>query len=460
MRDFSSIWRARLIVPLGIAAFGGGAIHWAGHPPGFHAAIPHNNALEVAISEDMGIANSLVPVQERAPSNPSLTELRIGKSGPLSAPQRAALPARLPVRSAAWIERKVLANTADPRKAKVFGCGNNLASDRRDVKREEPTTPQLEPSTEQEWLLAQQTEAGFWETNPLRFEGGHGGSAAGAWDQDLAVTSLASLFLIAEGERQQPLRRAIRWIVKQQDATTGFIGDPTLHVALRQHALATLALLESVRYSRNPLHKRAAEKALAALEHGLQQFPWPFHASAWQAEHTSMAAWSLLARKATPKAGLRVTPCESNQACVWARFWRDRWKAAEAAGDPVECRSLAESPAFPLIGLAFALDGESPPPGWQEFLGQHAAVARMAPASETTYFLTLGAHHGQPEVMQAWREAIQTSNLAAFRPAGSLRGSWNPAAPDSQSGGRVGATALAGMIQASLYRYSRLAGMR
>lgn len=144
-----------------------------------------------------------------------------------------------------------------------------------------------------EWLKAGQARYGFW-TKP---EGG----------EDVGATALSLLAFLGDGNtlRIGPYKdvvlRGVKWLRESQDPDSGRLEVGGTPASARDQALAALALAEAYHFSKSPLIRGTATKALAAVAadapgSGL----WPGDA----ADEATTTAWALMALWTGAEAGL------------------------------------------------------------------------------------------------------------------------------------------------------------
>ena len=121
-----------------------------------------------------------------------------------------------------------------------------------------------------EWLAAHQRPDGSWRPDGATHDDAAPSSdGKTATDEDaLYVTSLSLLAFLGDtntlraGPHRDTVKRAVRWLLKQQEHSSGKIGAAAGREGLRDHAIATWALCEAAGMSALHIPKRASQRAL------------------------------------------------------------------------------------------------------------------------------------------------------------------------------------------------------
>ncbi|MEM8886101.1 MAG: hypothetical protein AAGD14_18700 [Planctomycetota bacterium] len=123
------------------------------------------------------------------------------------------------------------------------------------------------------WLVAHQEEEGNWDADDFAKRTGRpgGGADAGGALNDVGVTGLALLALLAEGidpHGTHPLsvhvKRGLRWLEQRQDDDGNFSHSQLRH--LYGHALATQAMSEAALLYGHPEHELSVRRAVEYLD--------------------------------------------------------------------------------------------------------------------------------------------------------------------------------------------------
>ncbi len=240
------------------------------------------------------------------------------------------------------------------------------------------------------WLAKTQEADGHWDSAK------HGARPA----DDVAATSAALLAYLGAGHTQKGVKhadnvkRALQWLVKQQDAETGAVGRSEL-----SRLFASVALLESYGITRDKLLKGPSWKA----------YEW-------------------VHRSAAKKGGLRA------QALAWSRISAKVSTGRQIDGQDARSAFIAT------------------------FMGSGDTSFRKAkvslPDEMLSYTSTLGSFQKGGAVWRKWYAKMRGRLLGSQIKAGKEAGSWNPEPRgDSTRTGRVLATALNTMALEVAYRY-------
>ena len=378
-------------------------------------------------------------------------------------------------RDSAWVAAKVREKELDAMPKPPVGCGQGASMPLAKSLPKAPSPPEERMTScsvslsELDWLLATQSEDGFWDADDFAYLDVDTGLGPGAYDQDLAVTSLATMAWLAENRSGAADKKARRWLRKQASSLGRFLELVDASSA-RQQALATLALIESTAATNHPFDRRVAKRAVLALAEASRQIPWPLDPNAWQAEHTSFVGWTLLVRHGARRANLPVGTLDASPALLWCEYWAKRWRLAESKGHPSALAALRKSSAFPVVALGLALTDEELSQDLQDTLleaakrVEHASSEAWLLQGEATledfYFLSLAAARCAPKVRNWWTRRMVLTLRPTRQREGPLEGSRDPDPRCPWSGGRVASTALTHLIWTTLYRYNRLTGAK
>ena len=159
-----------------------------------------------------------------------------------------------------------------------------------------------------DWLLAMQSTAGAWEWREV--------GAAGSGHLDPGLTGLAVLALVHSGNGDMDTllatRRAVGWLVKQQDAE-GFIGKRDSLAFMYGHLIGSHAIFEAYRRLDDPSLREPAERALGAILKARNPYrAWRYGVRDGDND-TSVTGWAVLALDAAARAGLDVSEPISTQ---------------------------------------------------------------------------------------------------------------------------------------------------
>ena len=358
-----------------------------------------------------------------------------------------------------------------------------------------------------DWLARHQDPSGAWRARDFgaRCEA-HGGACLGEGDalHDVGVTALALLAFLGAGETPtrgryaEEVRRAVGWLVDQQDRATGLVGPATAKEHAYDHAIATLALAEAQIAAPSPLVLRATERAVARVLAARNDYgAWRYAMPPDGQSDTSVTGWMVFALAAAQHAGVEVgtsalegalafldevTDPATGRAGYTERGTGSSRLAGLADEYPAEATEsltavamlsrvflhdlLDTSPAAdPLLELGAerlmehlpewdpAGGGASEP--WSP--GDHGATNDMY----YWYYGTYALYQVGGTEWRAWRAAMERAILRHQRSGSQChRGSWDPSGPWGSVGGRVYSTALMVLCVEVYFRYGRILGSR
>ena len=284
------------------------------------------------------------------------------------------------------------------------------------------------------WLARHQESDGRWDGE--RFQG---------QNADAAITGLATLAFLCAGHTQTvgrykaTVRKAVNWIVSQQDADgcigSGFEGELGYH-----HAICGLALAEDYSMTRIERVREAAQKAVDWSIDMHQREDSGSGFSRKRASNTAVAAWFVMQLKSAQTGCLRI----DRTAIQGVREWLER-VPAKPAGRVSYCEgreSMGEKTAVTAFCRQLL--------GWEKNdLSVRGAVEWLMvslprwdkPNFRYWYFGTLAMFLMGRECWKAWDGAARQM-LVRHQ---CKDGSWDPAGPWSELGGRVYTTALGAM---------------
>ncbi|MHC4472149.1 MAG: prenyltransferase/squalene oxidase repeat-containing protein [Planctomycetota bacterium] len=307
-----------------------------------------------------------------------------------------------------------------------------------------------------QWLEIHQDPRGFWDADGFfrrcRTEPRCKGD--GAADMDTAVTGLALLTFLGAGEthkhgqHKQTVKAALKHLMEIQ-GEYGSFANVLDRRSLLCHSIATLAVCEAYHWTKSPLLKSSAQRAVDHLE--MLRF---------ERYGAAATTWTVMALRSAVSSGLRVDVRRLEKAGAWFQgnaYHHLAWdgsppstlNAVTAAG--VLCRILVgEDPRKSAIAKA---GGES--------LRRALSIRSTDPLDPGAwYFGTLACYQIGGETWKTWWPALKEDVIGGQRRKGCAKGSWDPAGIHGGDLGRVGVTALMMMSRQVYYRYARVFGTR
>jgi hypothetical protein len=342
-----------------------------------------------------------------------------------------------------------------------------------------------------EWLKSHQSKNGSWDCDGFMKYCGKLGSTTcdgpGGPTHDIGVTGLALLAFLGDGntttqgQYKEVVSRGIAWLKGQQDES-GMLGERASHDYMYDHAIGTLAICEAYYFSKSPLIKRTAQKAVNLIFQARNPY------AAWRYENppigdndTSVTGWMVFALSSAKEAGLEgdyktafdgalafvddVTDPASGRVGYSAfgefssrtpaneHFPREKGEAMTAVG--LLCRIfLGQKPEDTPVMVKHAELLRSKPPVWDpDGFGSDMYY---------WYYGTYAMYQmGKPHGWKVWETAMKAAVVDSQRKDGDERGSWDPSVcPWGSSGGRVYSTALMTLCIEVYYRYAQVLGAR
>lgn len=322
------------------------------------------------------------------------------------------------------------------------------------------------------WLVENQEEDGSWA--PATGEG----AAIDPAGNRVGVTGLAALAFLAEGNtlrggpRKEPLRRAIAWLLDQQQED-GLFGSPTGHTYLYGHAIGMLAVAEtSVLTGEAAGLLPAVRRAAAFAERARNPYgAWRYDTPPVGDNDTSVTGWMTHALVAARDAGAEIDEASFEGAWQWFASVTDPATGRVGYTEPgsgssripgVNDRFPADSSETLTAVSIFsrAVSGAPETPAELARMQDDLLLAKLPlhdPDAGTTdpyawYYGSLAAFQRGGRLWRAWQPAM----AEALASAQAEDGSFPPAGPWDSIGGRTQSTALCAMTLTIQFRYSRL----
>ncbi|MCP3917348.1 MAG: hypothetical protein GY711_17515 [bacterium] len=309
------------------------------------------------------------------------------------------------------------------------------------------------------WLATAQSTDGSWPA-PDR----DGGSVM------LNGTGLSGLALLAflgagntheVGPYKQVVAQGLRHLRSIQADDTGAFGERAGHTFLYNHGIATYALSEALRLTRDDELRDAAQAAVEFIESARNPYgAWRYDVPPIGDNDTSVTGWMILALKTAQKAGVEV----DERAFADALDWIDEVTDVEGrvgynshGSKSSRIRGLNDqhptehAEAMTAVGL-FARWTLGQRLQTSPIMEKHALrLLRVMPEWDPSglgcdmyhwYFGTLGMRALDGDWWEAWEASMRQTLLPTQRTDGASRGSWDPIGPWGVIGGRVYSTAL------------------
>jgi hypothetical protein len=305
---------------------------------------------------------------------------------------------------------------------------------------------------------------------------------------DVGVTGLALLAFLGDGNgttggaHAPVVANGVRWLLAQQDASSGLIGVGAGEKYLYGHAVATLALAEACVLSPSGELREALGRAAALIQRARNPIgAWRYQVPPDGESDSSVTGWMLLALRATADAGVpvdeagveggltfleRATDPVSGRCGYRERGERSYRSPRAAARFPAD-----RTEAMTALSLFVRFLHGKVERGTPLFERQAELLRKSAPTWESTpkrclideihwYFGTLAAFQIGGEDWESWNFRMKKALLENQERDGEAAGSWDPLGPWGSAGGRVAMTALCAMCLEVYHRYGRVARAR
>jgi len=348
------------------------------------------------------------------------------------------------------------------------------------------TDPSMEAGLH--WLAEHQDQDGRWDCDGfMRHDPiddpctGPGGSL-----HDVGVTGLALLAFLGDGNTtsvgpyRDTVKRGIRWLQAQQDPDTGLIGDEIGKGFMYDHAIASLALCEAYYFTKSPLLKHTAQKALNQISRARNPYgAWRYDVPPTGENDTSVTGWMVFALQSGRDADLTI----DEDALIGALTWIDEvtdpanGRVGYNAIGSASAREIGTNDHYPTdraeamtaVGLLSRVFlGQTP--DRHPIMNKHAdLMMKSLPRLDGDglgsdmyywYYGTYAMFQMGGRYWSAWNKAMKPAVLDSQRKDGASRGSWDPSGPWGKQGGRVYSTASMVLCLQVYFRYSRLMGGR
>jgi len=320
------------------------------------------------------------------------------------------------------------------------------------------------------WLRSHQDEDGGWDCDGFcKHDNRPKGADAGEAHHDVGVTALALLAMLAEADPlyDAPIQRGVDWLTRHQ-GTDGFMGTTSLD-AVYDHAIATLVLVEGYDLLRLERWRAAAAAGLAHLDKRRSRgAAWRYGFADGDSD-MSVTSWCIEALAAGVAAGFEVDATAVGEALGWVDGATDRFDCRTGYTRPREgsARRVGDIDRFPAyLGEAMTaaaihvrlLLGIEPAQPLVE--GGAAAVNGLPPHADDPkaldYYYWFHASQAMAQMPKPtaakWAKALDAALPALQEHSGADAGSWAPADPWGQAGGRIYSTALAVLSLQARYR--------
>jgi len=342
-----------------------------------------------------------------------------------------------------------------------------------------------------EWLKAHQSQDGSWDCDGFARNCGKIGASTckgpGGPTHDVGVTALALLAFLGDGNTTSQGRykgvvsRGIAWLKEQQDPDSGLLGERRSHDFIYDHAIGALALCEAYYFSRSPLIKGTAQKAINFIFQARNPYgAWRYDQPPVGDSDTSVTGWMVFALTSAKDAGLQgdfagafggaLSFLDDVTDPVTGRVGYSAFGELSSRTPVNEHFPRERGEAMTAVGLLCRIFLEQRP---EEFpvMQRHAELLRAKPPvwdpdgfGSDMYYWYYGTYAlfqmGRPH-WPVWEKAMKAAVVESQAQEGDERGSWDPTVCAwGFAGGRVYSTALMTLCIEVYYRYGQVLGAR
>jgi hypothetical protein len=340
-----------------------------------------------------------------------------------------------------------------------------------------------------EWLANHQDEDGKWDCDEFMKHDPPTDvcTGPGHLEHDVGVTGLAMLAFMGDGHTTRQglykdrVTKAVKWMREQQDFENGLIGEKIGTAFLYDHGIAALAMCEAYYFSKSPIIRGTAQKAINFIGQARNPYGvWRYEVPPVGDNDSSVSGWMVFALKSAEEAGLKIDSAAFADSITWFDEVTDRQSGRvgyTAMGEP-SSRTPGVNDNYPrekteamtAVGLLcrFFLGQD---PTKDEIMTKHAdLMLKTLPEWDTDEGLTNDLYYwyyGSYAMYQmggkhwkGWNTAMKKAVLESQDQNGSAKGSWVPNGPWGHAGGRVYSTALCVLCLEVYFRYAKVLGAR
>ena len=343
-----------------------------------------------------------------------------------------------------------------------------------------------------EWLKRHQNPGGFWDCDGFARQCAEKNLCSGNGDalNDVGVTGLALLAFLGAGNTtsrgpyKDVVKKGVKYLMDCQDPEDGCLTTREGTHWIYNHAIATLALTEAYGFSRFPLLKKPAQKAVDFIHEAKNPGKaWRYgdaNLGPGEQNDVCVTGWMVMCLAAAKDFGLRYHEEDLKDALAFIDEMTDRKTGRtgymkrgslsfretkdQAAWPPGETEAMT---AVAMLGRLFGGstlgDMKSQLPLLES--GSRLLLAKTPKWSEEKgcidyyywYYGSYAMYQLGGRNWDAWKTAVEDALVKNQSKNGCEKGSWDPAIdPWGNNGGRVYATALNTLCLEVVYRYDRL----
>ncbi len=315
-----------------------------------------------------------------------------------------------------------------------------------------------------DWLARHQSLDGRWDVDGFDSECQQCRSPGVQVDCDAAVTALALLCFLGQNHTpsnpESPFRKqaqaAITWLLKNQ-GPDGSLGGADQRYTMYTHGIATLALSEALILTKDKQLEEPVRRAVGLILAAQNKTTggWRYKPQPPLRGDTSITGWQVLALVSARGAGIQVPEAAFDR----ARHWLDN----EVAGGQHGGIFGYTKPEEPRVAMTaegmFArllLGANRTDRNIEEAARYIHTETRGGGYLDNLYLLyygNLALYHYQGWIWERWNTEVREFLVRAQQKTGTLAGSWDPAGPYTETGGRVLSTCFATLTLEVYYRY-------
>ena len=292
-----------------------------------------------------------------------------------------------------------------------------------------------------------------------------GASAGSGVYADSGVTGLVVLSFLGagythdEGQYASNVKRAVDWLIKQQQAN-GYLGGKATHYDMMYcHAIAAFALAEAYGMQNDPNaypELREAVRSSVRLIAAMQNEDGGWRYGKGSESDMSMFGWQLMALKSAVNAGITV-PDETRRGMTKFLQARSLGSRGGLAGYKLNERPTPAMTAEALFCRQMFNVRQSDAASQEAVTYLRQNLPRLANYDEYYwYYGTLAMFQYDGEPWEDWNSSLRDMLIGQQRTSGPHAGSWDPKGKWSGIGGRLYSTALSTMSLEVYYRFLRI----
>lgn len=357
------------------------------------------------------------------------------------------------------------------------------------------------------WLHDHQSPGGFWDADQFMYNDIYDdkppSTGKGNPVNDVGLTGLALLAFLgnnhtmSQGKYKEDVKNGITWL-KDVQQDSGLFGDESGNSTLYNQSIATMAMGEAYFFSGlHPSLQNPTTKAVNVIVKARNPYgAWRYDLEPNGDSDSSITGWMVFALKTAEDTKINIDKAAFDGAEVWFDSMQDKntgrvgYAWGEGGGGPgslpsrppqyidkfpaVKSESLT---AVALLSRIFMTDHEqvkkwSDHPNYTMLSKQADLIAAKPPKWDEGdgsidmyywYYGTFAMNQWGGKHWKDWKTAIEAALIPSQRredAEDNFFGSWDPAGPWGDEGGRVYSTAICALMLEVYYRYAQVLGAR